>query len=154
MICSICHGLVGERAFVLISCSCEVHRRCALGFVEDATPRARINGVRTVAYQVTCPNPASHELRQEVDLHPLLQKLQGLGGPTGTAEERATDATVVAAEVHLNRRSTTATETIDLSRSATERGEEDIWGDWRGMALELSLVEVPMRGLWAARYRS
>ena len=73
VICSICHGLVGERAFVLISCSCEVHRRCALGFVEDAISRARINGVRTVTYQVTCPNPVLHQVRSHIRSHARIQ---------------------------------------------------------------------------------
>ena len=87
-----------------MSFSCEVHRRCALGFVEDAIPRARINGVRTVTYQVTCSNPALHEVHQEGYPHLLLQQIQGLGGPTDTAEERAIGARVVAAELRLNRR--------------------------------------------------
>ena len=126
MIYSICHGLVEERDFVQMPCSCQEHRSCALGFFGDATPRARINGVRTGTYQVTCLNPALHDVHQKVDLHFLLQQIQGLGGSADTAEERAIDARVVAATLHLNRRSTTATETIPLSRSADERGEESI----------------------------
>ena len=129
MICNACHGLVEDKGFLQISCSCEVHRRCTLGFVEDAILRARINGVRTITYQVTCPNPALHEVHQEVDLHPLLQQIQDLGGPADTAEERAIDARVAVAELWSNRRSTTATETTYLSRSAAERGEEGIRGD-------------------------
>ena len=38
MIFSVWLGLVEEEAFVQVPCSCDVHRRCALGFVEDATP--------------------------------------------------------------------------------------------------------------------
>ena len=90
--------------------------------------------MRTVTYQVTCPNPALHEVHQEVDLHPLLQQVQDLGGPADTAEERAKDVKVALAGLRLNRRSTAATETIDLSRGAVERGEEDIRGDCRGTA--------------------
>ena len=74
---------------------------------------------------------------------PLLQQIQGLGGHTDTAEERAIDTRVVAADLRLNRKSTTATETIDLLRSAAERGEEDIRGDWRGTAPQLAQVEGP-----------
>lgn len=46
----------GRECFVLASCSCEVHCLCALGFAEDASPRAMSNGAR----QVTCRalNPA------------------------------------------------------------------------------------------------
>ena len=44
VICSICHGLVEATVCVQVSYSCEVHRRCALGFCEDAIPRARISG--------------------------------------------------------------------------------------------------------------
>ena len=43
-------------------CCCDVHRRCALGFVEDAILRARANEAGTVTHQVTCPNPALHEV--------------------------------------------------------------------------------------------
>ena len=144
MICSICHGLVEERAFVQITCSCEAHRRCAHGFVEDAIPRARISGVRTVTYQVTCPDPALHEVHQEVGLQPLLQQHQSLGGPTDTAEERAIYArAVTGGELRLNRRSTTATETIDSSRSAAERQGEGIRGDRRGTAPQRAQVEAP-----------
>ena len=144
VICSIFHGLVEERAFVQMSCSIEMHRRCALGFVEDAISRARINGVRTVTHQVTCPNPALHEVHQEVYLHSLLQQIQGLGGTDRhRGGERAIDARVVAAELRLNRRSITETETIDLPRSVVERGEEDIHGDWRGTAPQLAQVEAP-----------
>ena len=39
--------MIEEKAFVYVACSCDVHRRCALGFVEDtirhATPRTRIS---------------------------------------------------------------------------------------------------------------
>ena len=59
VICSICHGLVEVDAFVHVPCSCNVHRHCTLGFVEDAFPRARVNGASTPTYQVTCPNPFS-----------------------------------------------------------------------------------------------
>ena len=38
VICSIFHGFVEETAHVQVSCSCDGHRRCALGFAEDAVP--------------------------------------------------------------------------------------------------------------------
>ena len=82
MICSICHGLVEEDAFIQVPCSCDVHRRCALGFAEDAIPRARVSGASTLTYQVTCPNPALHEAYREVDLHSLLQQIRGVGRTT------------------------------------------------------------------------
>ena len=44
VICSICHRLVEEDAFVQVPCSCGVHRRCTLGCVKDAIPRARSTG--------------------------------------------------------------------------------------------------------------
>ena len=79
MICSICHGLVEETAYVQVSCSCNVHRRCALRFVEDAIPRAMANGARTITHQATCPNPTLHAVHQKVDLRLLLQQIRGLG---------------------------------------------------------------------------
>ena len=60
MIFSVWLGLVEEEAFVQVPCSCDVHRRCALGFVEDAMPRARVSVASTLTYQVTCLNPAPH----------------------------------------------------------------------------------------------
>lgn len=67
-----CHGLVEDTAFVHLSCSCKVHRRCALGFVEDAIPRDRANGARTLILQVMCSNLALHKVDQEVYLHTFL----------------------------------------------------------------------------------
>ena len=125
-----------------VSCSCDVHHRCALGFVEDAIPRAGANGARTIMHQVTCPNSALHAVHQEVDLRPLRQQIRGLGRSANTTE-RTIGASVTAAEIHLNRRSTTSTETIELLRSAAERGEEGMWGDWRGRAPQQRRVETP-----------
>ena len=48
-----------------MSCSCDV-RRCALGYYEDVSPRARYVGG---ASQVTCPNPGLHEEHHEVDIY-------------------------------------------------------------------------------------
>ena len=86
VICSICHGLVEEDAFAQVPCSCDVHRRCALGFVEDAISRDRVSGASTLTYQVTCPNPALHEVHREVDLQSLLQQICGVGRSADTAE--------------------------------------------------------------------
>lgn len=64
VICSFCQGLAGEIAFVHLSCSCDVHRRCALGFVEEAIPRAYANGARTPTRPVPEPGPtAVHQER-------------------------------------------------------------------------------------------
>ena len=93
---SICHGLVEETAHVQVPCSCDVHRRCALGFVEDAVPRARANGARTITHYVTRPNPALHAVHQEVDLRLLLQQIPGLGKSADTTEEKAIGARVTA----------------------------------------------------------
>ena len=41
LICSICHGLVEKNDHAQVSCLCDAHRRCALGFCEDSIPRAR-----------------------------------------------------------------------------------------------------------------
>lgn len=104
-----------------------LHRRCALGFAEDTTPRARANEACTITHQATCPNLALHKVHQEVDLHPLLQHIRGLGRSADTAEEREIGARVAAAaELRLNRRSIIPTGTIDLSRDATGRGEGGI----------------------------
>lgn len=64
-----------------VSCSCDVHRRCALGFVKDAMPRLRVNGDRLRSRT----RPYIHAVHQEVDLHTLFQQIRGLGGLTDTA---------------------------------------------------------------------
>ena len=143
MICNICHGLVEETAFAQVSCSCDVQRRCALGFVQDVIPRARANGACTITHQVTFPHPTLHALHQEVDLQPLFQQIRGFGRPADTVEDRAIGANITAAELRFNRRFTTPIGPIRLSRSAAERGEEDIWGDWRGTAPRQPQVEAP-----------
>ena len=58
--CSIGHRLVEETDREQVPCTCDVHHRCAIGFCEDAIPRARFVGG---ARQVTCPNPALHEVQ-------------------------------------------------------------------------------------------
>ena len=112
-----------------MSCSCDVHRRCALGFCEDAIPRARTFGG---VHLVTCSNPALHEEHQEVDLHPLLQQIRALGRPVNTTEEHEIRARVTAAEQRLRRRAHITPEMVDLSRNLAERDEEDHHGEWRG----------------------
>ena len=75
-ICSIFHSLVEEIDHVNVPCFCDVHLRCALGFFEDAIPRARF--VVRARYD-TCLNPALHENHQKVDLPPLLQHVRTIG---------------------------------------------------------------------------
>ena len=50
MICSICHGLVKATAFVQVSCSFDVHHRCALSFTKYAIPQPRANEARTITH--------------------------------------------------------------------------------------------------------
>ena len=66
-----------------------------------------------------------------MDLHPLLQQVLTLGRSTGTPDERAIRSGVAAAELRLRSRTHLEPEWVDLSRSATERGE-DIQGEWHG----------------------
>ena len=126
---SVCHGLVEKNSCVQVSCSCDVHRRCALGFCEDAIPRARTFGG---VHQVICPNPALREEHQEVDLHPLLQQMRDLGRSVDTTEECEIRERVTAAEQRLLRRAHITPEMVDLSMSVTERDEEDHHGEWWG----------------------
>ena len=111
-----------------VSCSCDVHRRCPLGFCKDPIPRVRFVGG---ARQVTCPNPSLHKV-QEVDLHPHLQQISTLGRSADTPDERVITSRVAAAELRLRSRTHLEPEGVDLSRSATERGEEVLQGEWRG----------------------
>ena len=110
----------GDR-LVHTSCFCDVHRRCTLGFFEHLIPRARGNDVRSLTYQVSCPNPAPHAEHQVMDLHTLLQEMCRLRGSVDTAAERAVDARVTAAELHLSKSSTIPTGTVDLSRTAKRK---------------------------------
>ena len=123
-ICSICYGLIEGTDHVQVPCSCDVHHRCALGFCEDAIPRPRFVGG---ARHVTCPNPALHEVHQEVDLHPL-QQIRAIGRTPDTPDERAIRNRVTAAELRLRSRTHISPERVDLTRSATERNEEDLFG--------------------------
>ena len=108
-----------------MSCSCDVHCCCVLGVCEDAIPRAGfVGGGR----QITCPNPALHEVQHEVGLHSLLQQVLNLRRSADTQDERGIGSSVAAAELHLRRMSHLEPEGVDLSRSATERGEEDLHG--------------------------
>ena len=103
-------------AFVHAPCSCDVHRRGALGFVEDEIPRARVNGTMTLTNQITYLNPALHAVHQEVDLHSLLQQIRAFGGSADTAEERATGSKLTTAELRFFKSSTNPTGTIGLLR--------------------------------------
>ena len=80
---------------VQVPCLYDAHRRRPLGFCEDAIPRTRFVGG---ARQVTCPNPALHEVHQEVDLHPLLHA-RTIGRSVDTPDERAIRIRVTAAEL-------------------------------------------------------
>ena len=91
-----------------------------------------LRGHNSPSQDFPCPNPALHEEQQEVDLHPLFQQIRALGRSVDTAEDRATRDRVTAAELRLMGRVYMTPETVDSSRSATERGEEDIQGEWRG----------------------
>ena len=128
-ICSVCHGLVNETNCIQVSSSCDVHRRCTLGFCEDAIPRARTFGG---VHLVTCPNPALHEEHQEVDLHPLLQQIRALGRSVNSTEKHDIRVGATAAEQRLRRRAHITPEMVDLSRNLTEQDEEDHHGEWRG----------------------
>ena len=102
-ICSVCHCLVEEPTCAQVPCSCDVHRRCALGFREDAISRARtLGGV----HLVTCPNQALDEELEEVDLHPLLQQIRALGRSVDTTEEYEIRHRVTAAEQRLLKKRT------------------------------------------------
>ena len=71
-------------------------------------------------------------VRQEVDLHPLLQQVLTLGRSANRPDGRVTASRVAAAELRLRSRTHLEPEGADLSRSATERGEEDLQGEWLG----------------------
>ena len=128
-ICSVCHGLVEETNCVQVSCSCDVHRRCALGFCEDAILR---DGTFRGVHLVTCPNPALHEEHEEVDLYPLLQQTRALGRSVDTTEEHEIKARVTAAEQRLRRSAHIIPKMVDFSRNLTKRDKEDHHRECRG----------------------
>ena len=67
-ICCICHGVVEDRVYVRVACSCCLHLRCVLESVEDSA-----HGI-TESTTVTCPNPASHSGRQHITLGLLVTR--------------------------------------------------------------------------------
>ena len=108
-----------------VSCKCDVHHRCALGYCEDIIPRTRyVEG----ASQVKCSNPALHKEHHEVHIIPPFQQIRVLGRSADTTEERVIRERVAAAELRLLRRIRISPEKADYSRTATERGEEDLQG--------------------------
>ena len=100
------------------------------------------------AHRRRTKDPALHVVHEGVDLHPLRQPISSLNGPADTLEERATHARGTAAELHPSRRLTTAGGTVNLSRSATEKG-------WTGYCTRLAWHDPSsnssgsaVRGLW------
>ena len=75
-----------------------------------------------------------HEVRQEVDLHPILQQIRAIGRTADTPDDRAIRNRVTAAELRLRSRTHIALKRADLSRSTTERNEYDLFVEWRGTA--------------------
>ena len=67
-----------------------------------------------------------------MDLHPLLQQVRILSRSVDTRDERAIICRVAPAELRLRSRTHLESEWEDLSRSTTERCEEDLHGEWRG----------------------
>lgn len=114
-----------------VPCSCDVKRRYALGFAEDASAQAMSSGAR----QVTRPNRALHTVHRYVNLRPLAQHIRSLGKSVNTTEERAIRDEATAAEHRLLNRTHASPKTVDLSRGATERGAENIAEDWRARPL-------------------
>lgn len=103
------------------------------------------------------PEPGPTCGAPKVGLLPLLQQARGLSGSADMVEERVIDDRVAAAKLRLSKRSTTRTVTADSSRSATERREEDICGEWRDtndLAPVTSNGASAARGVWGARYRT
>ena len=70
VICSICNGVVEARTCVRVVCSCCLHLRCGLGFLESLA-----HG-RTGSTTAICPNPASHSGRQHITLGPLVAQVR------------------------------------------------------------------------------
>lgn len=111
--------------------------------IEDATLRAIANGARTLTRHVAYPNAPPRTVHPEVDLYTRLEQIHALGDSADTAEETVIDVRVAVSELHLFRRPTTPTGTVDLSGSATEGGEEDIDGGWRGTTRQQPQVQTP-----------
>lgn len=123
---SVCRGLVREAALCVYHDLCNVHRRCALGFVENAIRRARSNGTRTLVRHATRSNPSLYAVHHGVDLHPLVHNIRGLVISTDTMEGRDIRDRVHAAMHRLLRRPSTPPGTVYLWRGVAERGEEDL----------------------------
>lgn len=99
-----------------VSCSCDLHHHCDIGYVEDAFPRARLNGSRWVA----CPNQIWHDGGQGVDVRPFLQQVRSLGRSTSATDESAMRDRIVNADHLLQNATSKPPETMDFSRCATE----------------------------------
>lgn len=156
------HELVEGTTFVNMPRSCDEHRRCARGFVEDAIPPE--------------PGPTRHapsHAGSRARTRPYMRRTQrwtytrSFNRPVVSIdrrtwwrrESRMTGSAT--AELHFSnrstKRSTTPTATADSSRSATERREEDISGEWRDTN-DLAPVTIngasAARGVWGATYRT
>ena len=82
VICRICNGVVEDRTYVRVVCSCCLHRRCTLGFLEDSAHAK--NGSTTI----TCLNPASHSARQRITLGPLVAQIRNTLNASSLADRR------------------------------------------------------------------
>ena len=92
-------------------------------------------------------------VHQEADLRPVLQQIRDLGLSACTAEERLIGARVTAAELRLNRRSTTPTGNDRfVAECNRDRGGRCVGKlMWRDPSTTTRGTAV--RGLWGARFR-
>lgn len=102
-----------------VSCSCDVGRRCALGFCEDAILRARFVGR---ARQVTqhAPEPCSTRGSKRGGPTPLLQQVDTIGRSVNTQGERAIVSRVNAAEIRLWSRTHLVPDRMDMTGSGPQ----------------------------------
>ena len=138
VICSMCNGVVEDRTYVRVVCSCCLHLRCALGFMEDSA-----HG-RTGPTTITCPNPASHSGRQHITLGPLVVQIRITLNATSLADTVIMTGRVLQAQ-RLFLEATTAQEVVDLTRVTTMRGETDADEDGRGAYAPQQNIRMPCR---------
>ena len=125
VIFSICNGVVEDRTYVRVVCSCSLHLRCTLGFVEDSAHS------RTGSTTITCPNPASHSARQHITLGPLVALIRITLNTSSLADRVILTGRVLIAQ-RLFPEAIMAQGVVGLTRVTTTTKKADADEDGRG----------------------
>ena len=140
VMCNICNGVVEDRTYVRVVCSCCLHLHCALGFMEDSAHGR--NGSTTITY----PNPASHSAQYSSFVQ-LVAQIRNTLNSSSLADRVILTKRALQAQI-LFSEATTAQEVVDLTRVATTIKEAEEDEDGRGAFFSATEQANAMWGVW------